>query len=1016
MKELRKDHWRSLDELADTPSFREFLHREFPKGTTEFIDNDWSRRSFLKLMGASMALAGLASCRRPVEKIVPHFSLPEAYEPGTPVYYATSMPFGTDAFGMLVKSTDGRPTKIEGNPDHPASRGAANELMLAAILELYDPDRSQILMKNGAPSTWDTFVAEWSSIASAQAAAQGGKLAILSRSFASPTLARLRSEFLTRYPQATWVAYDPIHDESQRSAMRDLFGADARPVYDLRTAQVILSLDADIVHAEPGSLTAARELADTRRVLSQSDTMSRLYVVESAYSLTGGMADHRVRLKSSQIGGFLLALAQVLASQGLSLPWLGSSQPPAGIPIDQKLLGALANDLMAHRSTSAILVGRRQPSDVHLLAMGINAALGNIGTTVSIRETTETLASSTDDLLSLVNRMKSGGIDTLILLGSNPVYDAPASLNFGGALAKVAQTIHAGHYFDETARACQWHLNTAHFLESWGDTRGLDGTIAPIQPLIAPLYDGKSETELASLFATGLLTSGMEIVQTTWKGKLPASQFEAAWKQALHDGVVAGSGFAVTARPLSSAALSAAATQVASRPGITDLEAIFVSSKVWDGRFANNGWLQELPDPITKVTWDNPALLSFATAGRLGLKNGDMASISLQGRTMTMPVWISPGQADDTVVLPLGYGRSQLGAVARKAGFDTYQLRRLEGQYIDSAVQVSKGSGSYLIAQTQEHGTMGGFDLGDADQDKEKRPFIREALLADYKAASADAFADDHVFHPAPPHHPPLRALWTERAYDTGYQWGMAIDLNACTGCGACAVACQSENNIPIVGKDQVDNGREMNWIRIDRYYSGTVHEPEMAVQPVPCMQCENAPCESVCPVAATVHDDEGLNAMVYNRCIGTRYCSNNCPYKVRRFNFFNYNNDHTVLEQMKHNPDVTLRFRGVMEKCTYCVQRITTTRIAAKRDDRLIRDLEVQTACQQACPSGAIMFGNINDPNSTISRWKKVNRDYGLLKEYNTRPRTSYLARLRNPHPDLAAHTADRAAGEQHG
>jgi len=982
-----KQYWRSLEQVADTPEFRDFLHREFPQGASE-MDNAWSRRSFLTLMGASMALAGLAGCRRPVEKVVPYVKQPEEVTVGVPQYYATTMPFGLSAYGLLVKTNEGRPTKIEGNADHPSSGGATNLWGQAAILDLYDPDRSRNVLRDGAESNWNDFVTFWRERFAFFQKNQGQGLAVLSESFNSPTLARLKAEFLRQFPLATWGVYEAVSDETMYNGVRVTSGQMLQPVYHIEKAQVILALDSDFLQTESESIAAMRGFAAGRKVLSQADPMNRLYVVESNFSVTGGMADHRLRLQAKRIGQFTQALAAELSALGVRSDAFPSSYA-APSWLNRKWVTEVARDLMQNRGKSLVVAGRRQPAAVHALVLAINTALGNSGATVTYHELNDASIPNHLELMHLTQVLRSGAVDTLVLLGGDPVYNAPADLQFGTAIKMAKHSIHLATHVGDSSRVVNWHVPQAHFLESWGDVRAVDGTASLIQPMIEPLHNGKSWVEVVALLGSGRDLRGYEVVRETWQPVFGSLDFERKWRQMLHNGFLAES-----AAPAVTPAIDGRAVQStcqaeleAGASGPDGLELLFTVGHPWDGRYANNGWLQELPDPISKLTWDNVAAMSESTAKALGVETGELIRLTVRNSTLEMPVWISPGHADHSISAALGYGRKQFGRVADAVGFNSYLLRHSDGLGMASGLAAVRTGQTYPLSSTQDHWSMEG------------RPIAREATHEEYQKKAE--------FEPEMIDHPPLVPPWDPHTYATGYQWGMAIDLNACTGCGACTVACQAENNIPIVGKDEVSRGREMHWIRLDRYFAGSPEEPEMVHQPMACQHCENAPCENVCPVAATVHDKEGLNVMVYNRCIGTRYCSNNCPYKVRRFNFFNYTKDLPETMRMQQNPDVTVRMRGVMEKCTYCVQRISSARIQSRLENREIADGEVTTACQQVCPAKAIVFGNILDPNSKVSQIKNVNRNYAVLEELFTSPRTTYLAKLRNPNPALAGVTA---------
>jgi MoCo/4Fe-4S cofactor protein with predicted Tat translocation signal len=977
-----KEYWRSLDQLAETPEFKQFLEREFPEGASE-MTNPITRRNFLALMGASIGLAGLAGCRRPVEKIIPYVTAPEEVIPGVAQHYATTMPFANSAFGLVVESHEGRPTKMEGNKLHPSSLGGTNLYMQAAVLGLYDPDRSNRVVNNGSQSSWNDFVAFWRNKATEMTGNSSAGLAILCEQFSSPTLSRLKDQILKEHPQATWVTWEPVSDENIYGGTELAAGRRLRPLYDFSKADIVLSLDCDFLQTESENVNNATGFTAKRRIENESDSMNRLYTVESCFSLTGAMADHRLRLKSGQIAGFTAALAAELRRQGLDIdgvPDIAASTKR----FDAKWLKVVASDLLGARGKSLIVAGRRQHPEAQALVFAINYALGNVGKTVNYYEFTDATTSRLDDLVAFVKKMKSGEIDTLIMIGGNPVYNAPIDLDFENALSKVINTVHLSDHVDETSQLCSWHIPQTHFLEIWEDTRSADGTLSVIQPLIAPMFSGHSRAEMLELISSGLDRRCYEIVRDTWRQYLPTLDLEKQWRKVLHDGLLADSASKPVTPDIDSGNLRHLLTseKFAAQPE-DQLEIVFTTSaKLFDGRFANSGWLQELPDPISKIAWDNAALMSHATAAKLGVKSKDLVRLSYKDRDLEIPAWILPGHADGSISVELGYGRDASGRVGNGVGANAYALRGSDRPDFDSGLVITRTGGRYKIANTQDHSSMEG------------RPIVREATLAYYR--------DHPDFAPDMVEHLPLKSLWQDRVYDTGYQWGMTIDLNVCTGCNACVVACQSENNIPVVGKDQVWRGREMQWIRTDRYFTGSVDDPRIAQQPVACVHCENAPCEEVCPVAATQHDSEGLNVMVYNRCIGTRYCSNNCPYKVRHFNFYHYTENTPETLKMANNPDVTVRSRGVMEKCTYCIQRIKRAEINAKDDNRQVKDGEIVTACQQACPVDAIVFGNINDPDSRVSKIKKQNRNYHLLAQLNTKPRTSYLARIRNPHPEL--------------
>jgi molybdopterin-containing oxidoreductase family iron-sulfur binding subunit len=942
---------------------------EFPEGAS--VLDATSRRTLLKLMGASLGLAGLTACSRPVENILPAAKGVEDQIPGNPLFYATAMSLGGVATGLLVEAHDGRPTKIEGNPDHPFSRGAASAFHQASVLGLYDPDRSREVMHEGQPSAWDEFAAFAKGHFSAMAA--GERLRFLSQTVNSPSLEAVRAQALNRFPQAKWIEYEPISEDEALAGAELAFGRAVRPIYHFDKADAILSLDSDFLALDSQTVGYTKDFAARRRVASEKDTMNRLYIVESQFSVTGAMADHRLRMRSGDVPEFVADLARELGLLPAGLNVLNNDPR-------RRWLAALARDLKKNAGRSLVVAGPRQPAAVHAAAHWINQALGNAGKTVTYVETPRRPQIAA--LKELAAEMAAGRVETLVILGGNPAYDAPADLEFSRFVKKVAVTIHLGVERNETGVLAKWHLPEAHYLECWGDARALDGTASIQQPLIQPLYGGRTAVETLALISGHKDQRAYDIVRNCWLAQWPGAHGEKTWRKCLHDGVIP-----LTASPRVEAAPDAKriAAALAARRTATGIEVNFYpSASTWDGRFANNGWLQEAPDPMTKLTWDNAALLSPATARQFGVANGEVISIAAGGREIEMPVWIQPGHADQSISLALGYGRTACGHVGHGAGHDTYALRTSAAPHVVAGASVTRTDRTYKLATTQEHHSMEG------------RPLVREASLDTYRKQPAFAHKPDEKTN--------LFQLFPRFSYDQGNQWGMAIDLNACIGCNACVLACQAENNIPIVGKEQVMRGREMHWIRLDRYYGGPEEDPRAVTQPVACQQCENAPCESVCPVAATNHSPEGLNDMAYNRCVGTRYCANNCPYKVRRFNFLDYHKDVQEVEKMAFNPDVTVRMRGVMEKCTYCVQRIQEKKIQAQAEGRrALRDGKILTACQQTCPADAIVFGNINDPQSRVTQLKKQNRDYTILTELNTRPRTSYLAKLRNPNPELA-------------
>jgi len=977
-KSSGKEYWRSLDELSDNPHFAELLHREFPRQASEY-DESVDRRDFLKLAAASLALAGLSGCGGPPsETIVPYVTQPTGLTPGKPQFYATAMPMGADAIGLLVESHEGRPTKIEGNPDHPGSLGAADAIAQASVLGLYDPDRAQVVTHQGNIESWGSFLGE--AAGAARVLKTGAGLRILTGSVTSPTLAAQIKGLLAQYPQAKWHQWEPAGSDGAREGAKLAFGRVVSAVYRPEKAEVILSLDGDFLASGPGHVRYAKQFARRRKLSGAGSEMNRLYVLEPTPSVTGASADHRVPMRASDVGLFARALA---AKLGLG----GSAPVPSG---SEKLLETVAAELQMHRGAGLVIAGEQQPAEVHALAHVMNQALGNAGATVYYAETAEAQpVNHAESIRELCAEMHNGNVDTLLILGGNPVYDAPRDYDFAEKLKKVRLTVRLGAYADETSAHCQWNIPETHYLESWSDARAFDGTASIVQPLIAPLYQGKTAHEVVGAFSDKPGVSSYDRVRATWMG----GHTEKEWRKWLHDGVIEATAFA----PLSVAAKWSPASLPAAKPVPADqIEFVFRPDPcVFDGRFANNGWLQELPKPASKLTWDNAALISPKTAEKFGFTHSssfvggehgqtivDIAEIELSGSKVSAAVWTLPGQAEGVITLPLGYGRSKSGHAGTNKGFNAYAVRGAAALWTATGGSVRKTGETYPLACTQAHHNMEGREL------------IRSASFEEYKKNPAFTQL---------PEEEKMKGLSLYKEFEyPGYAWGMAIDLASCNGCNACVAACGAENNIPIVGKDQVLRGREMHWIRIDRYYEGSLDNPEMHNQPVPCQQCENAPCEQVCPVGATTHSAEGLNDMVYNRCIGTRYCSNNCPYKVRRFNFLRFQDWETPEFKLMRNPEVTVRSRGVMEKCTYCVQRINNVRIEAEKENRPIRDGEIVTACEAACPSEAIVFGNANDPKSRVAKLKAQQRNYTILAEVNARPRTTYLGAVKNTHPEL--------------
>ena len=985
------EYWRSLEELAGSEEFREMMHREFPKGASEWLDS-FSRRGFLKTMGASLALAGLTGCTKmPLTEIVPYVKQPENVVPGRPKYYATAHTLGGYANPVLVESHMFRPTKIEGNPDHPASLGGTDIYTQASLLDLYDPDRATNITYMGDVRSWNGFMEAVRGPMDVQKKMAGGGVRILTQSISSPTLAGQIRDYLKANPMAKWHVWEPVNRDNVYEGAKMAFGEVVETRYDLSKADVIVSLDADFLYAGyPGSTRYIRDFAARR---NPDGNMNRLYAIESTPSSTGMKADHRIPVKASDIDEFARVIVHSLSippeDGGITM----ASASPTLPPEQAKFAKVVADDLGKHRGSCVVIAGDHQSPAVHAFAHAINQTLGNVGKTVFYADPVDANpVSRFQSLKELTDDIRSGKVDLLLILGGNPAHDAPAELEFASALKSnaVPMKIYLGTHRNETAMLCQWHVPETHYLEAWSDGRAYDGTVSIVQPLIEPLYGGKSAHEIITILAGKPGMSGHDLVQTYWQSQHTGADFDEFWRRSLHDGFVAGTAYTPKNVTLSKATDLPPAQQVSGN----SIELNFRRDpSIYDGRFANNGWLQELPKPLTKLTWDNPVMISPAMADRMKLNFKDVVEVEYQGKKVKGPIWIQAGHPDNSITLFLGYGRMNAGRSGTGYGFDVYPLRTSQNPWIGSGVTLRATGETYDLASTQGYQAMEAPDGSD-------RPLVREASLEEYK--KEPNFAQDEEV-------PRDVTLYPNVDYSKEqWSWGMAIDLNACVGCNNCIVACQSENNIPVVGQYQTLRGRHMHWLRVDAYYNGPRENPTGFFQPVPCMQCENAPCELVCPVGATLHSSEGLNDMVYNRCIGTRYCSNNCPYKVRRFNFLRFQDWETPQFKLMRNPDVTVRSRGVMEKCTYCVQRISQFRIDAERaalnndpnPPQVDRDL--QTACQQSCPANAIIFGNINDPNSKVNQWKKQPRNYSLLADLNTRPRTTYLAEVRNPNPEL--------------
>ncbi len=950
--------WRTLEEAAESEDLREYIEQEFPALSGQ-VPQGVDRRSLLKVMAASLAMAGAAACtKQPKELIVPYVRQPENVIPGIPLFYATAMPTGGYARGLLVESHLNRPTKIEGNPDHPASLGSTTIFEQASILNLYDPDRSETVLHEGRLSTWSEFTGAFSTEAQSLAARKGEGLAILTGATTSPTLMNQMSTILGQWPTAKWYIHEACVNPAIASAAKKIGGRNAFVAYDLSQADVIVSLESDFLNTGPAALAYARQFS-ARKAIDNGETPVRLYAIEASPTVSGSLADHHLPVKSSSIPAIAYQLAKAC---GVASPDAGTAAP--------QWLNAVAQDLQNSKGRSVVIPGEFQPESVHLAAYAINSALGNVGKTVRVLEGVE--PDNTHTLEELTSDLNNGHVEVLVILGPNPVYTAPASLGFGDAIRKARLVVRSGQFFDETSRWSHWHVPEAHYLETWSDSRAFDGTTTIQQPLIEPLYGGKSAHEMISILQGKPDLTSHEIVKTYWQSQNKGADFDNIWQTSLHNGWIAAPG-AGTLSGNGSVALPALEMQP-----INGLEVVFrPDPTIADGTYSNNGWMQELPKPQSKMTWDNVVLISPKNATDMHVTIGDMLRVTVEGRTTVGPAWILPGHAEDSVTVHFGYGREGSGRVGNKIGYNAFAIQTAKTPWFAGG-SIAKTGEHYRIANVQETQTMAG------------REPVRAADLAEYREHPNFPTLEDKPLD--------KRTTLYESPWPyNGYKWGMAIDLNVCTGCSACIIACQAENNIAVVGKDQVARGRHMHWIRVDRYYAGDLDNPVMYNQPVPCMHCEQAPCEVVCPVAATVHSNEGLNEMVYNRCVGTRYCSNNCPYKVRRFNFYLYSDWNTQSLYGVRNPDVTVRSRGVMEKCSYCVQRIQEAKINSDKEGRRVHDGEIQTACQQVCPTQAITFGDLNDKGSKVTKLHAAKRNYALLDDLNTRPRTTYLGRVRN-------------------
>ncbi len=1007
-------HWRSLRDRTNDPEFLGSLETEFSPGASVGEPPGLSKRAFLKLMGASIALAGvgLTGCRRPLAQLVPFTKGAEWTLPGKFLYYATSMPTRWGAMPLIASTSDGRPTKLEGNPLHPVSNGGTDSFAQAAILDLYDPGRAREFRENGKITDAQAFTAFLRNLNQT-----GGKgLAFLVEKTNSPTRDRLRTELERNFPGLLWAEFEPLGDTEAVQATEAAFGTGTRLVPKFERADVILALDSDFLNPIESGIGYAAGFATRRNPDQGGAPMNRLYVVENHFTLTGGMADHRLRCRVSDMANFVWHLGRIVAertSDPALATVLGAFPTLGNTKLDEAWIEACAKDLLANPTRSLVLAGPQAPAPIHAVVHAINSALGNLGTTVLGVEDPSPRSATITELAAAVS---AGSVRTLFILGGNPAFNAPADLDFPALLKSVPKIVKLGLFDDETSRLAHWQIPAAHFLEAWGDVRAANGTYSAIQPMILPLWGGWSELDLLAGLLGYPAEEGPSLVRTTMEALAPAALLDQVggpdqlWNNFLRVGFLPGTEFLPKDLECSTASAGKiAGSLLPEKPG---LELVFLqSSSVDDGRHANNSWLLETPDFVTKLTWDNALLVSPATAARLGISPtdgfdpvADLVEVSDGIRTITAAAMVAPGHADDSLSIALGFGHTEAPAFVENVGFNAYPLRTAGSPRIAGGVTVQVTGRKYPLALTQEHHAMEGRDL------------VREGTLAQYHKTPNFAESTGHAASAN-------AALYTHPPLTAAEQWGMTVDLNTCTGCNACVVACQSENNVPVVGKAQVRRNRDMAWIRIDRYFSGTPENPTMLPQAVMCQHCENAPCEPVCPVNATVHSEDGLNVMAYNRCIGTRYCANNCPWKVRRFNYFDYNQrplDELYIGplakkgmadtlQMAKNPNVTVRMRGVMEKCTFCIQRIEEAKIgrlvAAGPTPKSATPISpFKVACQQACPNESLVFGDIADSKSRVARLRQSPRGYTMFDFLNVAPRVTYLVRVRNPNPALAA------------
>lgn len=912
-----------------------------------------SRRQFLKRAGLLFAMSQLPACKPRPEEIIPYVKMPERLVPGNPKFYATAMTLRGIARGVLAESHMGRPTRLEGNPQHPESLGAIDPVSQAEIYTFYNPARSKGGLEKGKEIVRERQIQIIKTLAASLPERQGEGFRILMESSASPSLEAEVRKLLRALPRTVVHRFDPVSRDPVYEATARAFGQELQPVYDFTRPSFILSVSGDFLGDMPGALRYSRDYTEQRR---RSSYATRLYSIECVWTLTGAHADKRLPVHPDQI---LPALLYILYRAGLH------AEVP--VPAESALRGfcdETAGGLKLAGAGGLIIAGEMEDPALQALCHVANSRLGS--TAVRYISPVEVLRGETRSINELVEAMRDGSVRTLLVLDSNPVYTAPSDLAFEEAFLRVPDRIHYGLFRDETAARSTVHLPAAHNLEAWGDGKAYDGTVSIVQPLIQPLFDSVSPLELFSLLNSEA-KSGYELVRDYWRYKA-GGEFEKWWRKSLEDGIISGTASqSSSAAPVMNPDEVVAASQAPFNASSFTL-VLCPDHRIWDGRYAENPWLQELPEPFTKLVWDTALFMSQKTADSLQVQHGDQVEIRQRGRMTQAAVFVLPGIADGTGFMTLGYGRPLLMQSKAAPSFNAYLLRTSSEPWVLRGVELAGRGAPYEFVSTQNHFNMQGRDI------------IHVVKGEDKTGRRLEQSKDPSIsLYPPQPQEP--------------YEWGMVIDLSSCIGCGSCVMACQAENNIVSVGKDQVGRSREMHWLRIASYFKGSEQNPQVYFQPIPCMHCETAPCEVVCPVAATSHSVEGLNEQIYNRCVGTRYCSNNCPYKVRRFNFYNYVDGDTEILKMFRNPDVTVRARGVMEKCTYCVQRINEARIRAQRENRRIREEEVRTACQQACPTGAIVFGNIMDRESEVAKARKNPRNYSLLAGLNTRPRTTYLA-----------------------